>query len=287
MYNGIVDSNAYIRTLEHLGIDTWELKHNIQNRIDSSKDIFRLFSNRVYSLNSPNINLENIIFEESNKFIYKKYKDIFNLDVTLKQDLKSLIAMKNSLIERPFINRPSKIVEAIKDNLDEVDEYVRIAKFENELVMNEFEKDKKQHIVFEGLTPFEKENPFFEYLPSSLIWLDAFYYGKEKKIIGFCKKFNSIEAKYLLWLDSLELEHLGLVLDNHNKGLRALNHKNEIILKFGYWREEPLDNSTSHTNINSDISKLEGCELLLRKDYLDVLKVLVNNLRYVVKKIDI
>jgi len=287
MYSEIVDSNNYITTLEYFKIDTQELKNNIQNRIDSSKDVFSLFANRVYSLNSPNINLENIIFEESNKIIYKKYKDSFNFDITLKQDLKSLIAIKNSLIERPIINRPSQVIEGIKDNLDEVDEYVRIAKFENELVMNEFGKDKKQHIVFEGLTPFEQKTPFFEYLPSSLIWLDAFYYGKEKKIIGFCKKFNSVEAKYLLWLDSLELGHLGLVLDNHNKGLRALNHKNEIILKFGYWREEPLDNSTSHTNINYDISKLEGCELLLRKDYLGVLKVLVNNLRYVVKKIDI
>lgn len=285
MYSGIVDSNAYIRTLEYLGIDTCELKNNIQNRIDSSKDTFRLFSNRVYSLNSPNINLENIIFEEFNKFIYKKYKDTFSFDVTLKQDLKSLIAMKNSLIERPLINKPSEIVEGIKDNLDEVDEYVRIAKFENELVLNKLGKDKKQYIIFEGLTPLEQENPFFEYLPSSLIWLDAFYYGKEKKIIGFCKKFNSIEAKYLLWLDSIELEHLGLVLDNHNKGLGALNRKNEIILKFRYWREEPLDNSTSHTNINSNISKLEGCELLLRKDYLDILKVLISDLKYVIKKI--
>lgn len=284
MYNEIIDSNTYLRILEYLGIDTWEVKHNIQKRIDLSKDTFGLFSNRVYSLNSPNINLENIIFEESNKFIYKKYKDSFTSNITLKQDLKSLIAMKNSLIERPSINRPSQIEEGIKDNLDEVDEYVRIAKFENELVINEFGKDKKQHIVFEGLTPFEKENPFFEYLPSSLIWLDAFYYGKEKKIIGFCKKFNSIEAKYLLWLDSLELEHLGLVLDNHNKGLRAINYKNEVILEFRYWSEESLDNSTSHTNINFDISKLEGCELLLRKDYLDVLKVLINDLKYVVKK---
>ncbi len=287
MYSGIIDSNAYIRTLEYLGIDTRELKNNIQNRIDSSKDTFSLFSNRVYSLNSPNINLENIIFEESNKFIYKKYKDSFTSDITLKQDLKSLIAIKNSLIERPSINRPSQIEEGIKDNLDEVDEYVRIAKFENELVINEFGKDKKQHITFEGLTPFKKENPFFEYLPSSLIWLDAFYYGKEKKIIGFCKKFNSIEAKYLLWLDSLELEHLGLVLDNHNKGLKALNHKNEVILEFRYWSEEPLDNSTSHTSIDSNISKLEGCELLLRKDYLAILKVLVGNLQYVVKKIEV
>lgn len=285
MYDEIVDNNRYLKTLKYLGIDTWKLKHNIQNRIESSKDIFSLFSNRVYSLSSQNINLENIIFEESNKFIYKKYKDIFNFDVTLKQDLKSLIAMKNSLIERPSIDRPSQILEGIKDDLDEIDRYVRIAKFENELVVNDFGKDKKQHIVFEGLTPFENEKPFFEYLPSSLIWLDAFYYGQEKKLIGFCKKCNSIEAKYLLWLDSIELQHLGLTLDNYNNGLRALNDKNEVILKFRYWSEEPLENSSSHTNIDSNLSKIEGCELLLRRDYLDLLKVLVTDLKYVIKKI--
>lgn len=285
MHNEIVDNNKYLKTLKYLGIDTWELKHNIQNRIESSKDTFSLFSNRVYFLSSPNINLENIIFEESNKFIYKKYKDTFTFDVTLKQDLKSLIAVKNSLIERPSINRPSLIIEGIKENLDEVNEYVRIAKFENELVINGYGEDKKQYIVFEGITPLKQESPFFEYLPSSLIWLDAFYYGKENKLIGFCKKINSIEAKYLLWLNSIELQYLGLTLDNHNNGLRALNHKNEVILKFRYWSEEPLENSSSYTNIDSNISKLEGCELLLRKDYLDLLKVLVTDLKYLIKKI--
>ncbi len=286
MHNEIVDNNKYLKTLKYLGIDTWELKHNIQNRIESSKDTFSLFSNRVYSLSSPNINLENIIFEESNKFIYKKYKDTFTFDVTLNQDLKSLIAVKNSLIERPSITRPSQIIEGIKENLDEVNEYVRIAKFENELVINGYGEDKKQYIVFEGLTPLKKETPFFQYLPSSLIWLDAFFYDQEEKLIGFCKKFDSIEAKYLLWLDSIELQHLGLTLDNHNNGLRALNHKNEVILKFRCWKEEPLENSSSHTNIDSNLSKLEGCELLLRRDYLDLLKVLVTDLEYVIKKIN-
>ena len=82
------------------------------------------------------------------------------------------------------------------------------------------------------------------------------------------------------------MQHLGLTLDHQNNGLRALNHKNEVILKFRCWKEEPLENSTSHTNIHSNISKLEGCELLLRRDYLDLLKVLVTDLKYVIKKIN-
>ena len=82
------------------------------------------------------------------------------------------------------------------------------------------------------------------------------------------------------------MQHLGLTLDHQNNGLRALNHKNEVILKFRCWKEEPLGNSTSHTNIHSNISKLEGCELLLRRDYLDLLKVLVTDLKYVIKKIN-
>ena len=44
MHNEIVDNNKYLKTLKYLGIDTWELKHNIQNRIESSKDTFSLFS---------------------------------------------------------------------------------------------------------------------------------------------------------------------------------------------------------------------------------------------------
>ena len=261
------------------------MKENIQNKIDAKKDIFNLFWNRIHSISSPNINLENIIFEEANKFIYLKYKDQIELDIILKQDLKSLIATKNSLIQRPSFLRPSKLGNNIEVDFTEVGEYVRIAKFEHELVVNDFGENRQQHIVFEGITPLEKENPFFEYLPSSLIWLDAFYYGTERRIIGFCKKFNSIESKYLIWIDSIKLEHLGLILDNYNNGLRALNNRGEVVLKFGYWKENFLNNSASFTNLDNNIAKLEGCELLLRRDYLNLLKALIPNLKYVVMKL--
>lgn len=169
MFEEIINSNDYIKYLEYLKIDTSVLKEKIQNKIEQEKGVFETYWNRIYSLSSPNINLENIVFEESNKFILHNCKNEFDFDISFKLDMESLIATKYSYVERPNFKNPSEIKTGIKSSLGKVDNFIRIAKFEAELLLGDYRTNPKQYIIFEGLTPIENTDPFFYYLPSSLI----------------------------------------------------------------------------------------------------------------------
>lgn len=280
MYENIVNLNDYIRYLDHFKIDTFDLKKEIQEEIKNKQNIFEEFWNRSNELSSPNINLENIIFEKANNYLYKYLWDEFQFDITFKLDMQSLIASKNSFIERPKIKRPSEIDKGMQEGIKKIGNFVQIARFENELEIGDFGSKKTQHILFEGLTPIDDANPFFQYLPSTLIWLDTFYDPKEEKILGLYKIFNSIEPKYILWINSLLLNNLGLKLDNWNNGLKALNNNGEIILEFRCWRDELINNGAFFVGTNSNIAQLEGCDLILREDYYDRLKDLLVGLNF-------
>ncbi len=276
--------NDYIGYLEHLGINQTEIINNIKNQLDK-KDIFDIFTNRSYEMLSPNIILENIIFEEVNKYLFKnEYPlDIFKRDIKI--DIKTLIAAQNSIIERPKISKPYEVDEGFKTELVNIDGFIQIARFENEMI----EKDngwgtQGQTIVFEGLSIFGEKKPFIEYLPSSLIWDNAFYY--EAFIIGFIKKFNSLESNNTLWLNGILLNDLGLSLDNFNNGLQALNEENEVVLKFRQWKSNLIGNGASFVGQDSNIAKLEGCDLILREDYYEQLKVMIPEMKFYSKKLD-
>jgi len=280
----IVLRNEYIRYLKHLDIDTSEIINNIRITVEENKDIFDIFSNRSYQMSSPNIFLENIIFEEVNKYLFQNdYElDIFKNDI--KMDIKTLIATQNSIIERPRISKPSETEEGFKTGLTSLDGFMQIARFENEMIEKNNEWGRKgQTIVFEGLSIFGEKKPFIEYLPSSLIWHNAFYH--ESFIIGFIKKFNSIEANNILWLNSLLQDNLGLVLDDFNNGFQALNKNNEVILKFRQWRSDLIGNGSSFVGQDANIVKLEGCDLILREDYYAKLKNMISEMQFYSKKL--
>ena len=282
---GTILNNEYIVYLEHLEIDTSEIINNIRIKVESNKSIFDDFSNRSYTMLSPNILLENMIFEEVNKYLFQSDYDlnIFKKDIEL--DIKTLIATQNSIIVRPKVSRPSEIEEGFKTELVNINGFIQIARFENEMIENENGWGRKgQVILFEGLSIFGEKKPFIEYLPSSLIWHNALYY--EPFIIGFMKNFNSIEADNTLWLNSLVLNDLELYLDDFNNGLQALNEENEVVLKFRQWRSGLIDNGSSFVGQDSNIPKLEGCDLILREDYYERLKMIIPDMEFYSKKLE-
>jgi len=270
--------NQYISYLKRLEIDINEILSNIKKRLDD-KDLFSIFENRSYEMLSPNIILENIIFEEVNKYLLMNNYDlnIFKRDIEI--DIKTLIATQNSIIERPNIKKPLDIKEGYDQIINIEDNFIQIARFENEMVKNDNGLGRQgQTIVFEGLSIFGERKPFVEYLPSSLIWHNAFYY--EPFIIGFIKKFNSIESNNVLWINSLLLQGLDLKLDSFNNGLQALNKKDEVILKFRQWRSSLIGNGASFVGHDSNTSMLEGCNLILREDYFEKLKVMIPDMKF-------
>lgn len=281
-----VSSNKYLLYLNNVGIDTTIIIENIRQRIEKEgSTLDNIFSNRSYKLLSTNIFLENFIFEEINKYLVKKYKDVVLFEEYVKLDIKTILSTQKSIIERPDTIKPSSIEEGIKVHLEEENSFSRIAKFETEIIMDENGYERiGQNIVFEGLSLTTNECPFIQYLPSFLIWENAFY-DKDIFIIGFIKNFNSIESENILWLNSNILQLLDLKLDSFNNGLKALNSKNEIILEFRQWRSELIDNGASFVGQDSNISKLEGCDLILRTDYYEKLKGFIPDIKFYSHKI--
>ena len=89
----IVLNNKYIKYLKGIGIDTDEVINNIKINIEKKGYILDdVFSNRIYKMLSPNILVENIIFEEINKFLFKDYKKLVIFEKEIIIDIKSILA---------------------------------------------------------------------------------------------------------------------------------------------------------------------------------------------------
>lgn len=283
MYESHIKSNKYILYLESIGLDIDIVKKVIQNKLEEDKkrkSVTDVFSNRVHGLLSPNIYIENFIFEEVNSYLFKNYKDSVVFEDDIRIDVKSLIATKNSLIDRPNRLRPSMLNKGIRD-IEEEDDFIIIARFENEMLVDNRRRSGSK-ISFQGIVPVQQViNPFFDSV-SSLIWQNNFYTDNAFQMIGLSKIFNTIEAKYVLWLDGELLDLLELNLQNCNFGLSACNNRGETILFYRNWKDDLLG-----ADPNDNIVKLEGCELLLRKDYFEKIKKVFVELFFVTDTITI
>ena len=280
----IINRSKYFVYLGTIGINTDELKNEIVESIDENE--IDIFSNRSHQMLSPNVYFESLVFKHICKYLYREYKDSVIFKNESRLDIKTIIATSKSLIQRPRIMNPSAVVKGFKDP-DYKDGFVIISRFDKELNIEEYGKKrtKKGTMVFEGLLSHEIEvNPLFDWPQTNDIWDNTYCYGKPF-IQGFCVNTGSIETQFILWMNSELLNMLGLKLDNYNNGLRALNSNDEIVLQFRCWREQLIGNGSSFVGIDSNIAKLEGCDLILREDYFDKLKKIIPNIVYYAKVI--
>ena len=97
---------------------------------------------------------------------------------------------------------------------------------------------------------------------------------------------NSIETTHILWLNSYFIKEFSLKLDSFNKGLRAINENNEVVLEFRQWRKDLIGNGASFVGHDSNIATFEGCDLLLREDYFEELCNIFPELIIRVEKIE-
>ena len=58
---------------------------------------------------------------------------------------------------------------------------------------------------------------------------------------------------------------------------------NEVVLKFRCWRYQLIGNGASFVGTDSNIAKLEGCDLILREDYYNKLKKIIPDMVYYTK----
>ncbi|MCU9997609.1 hypothetical protein ACEE49_10610 [[Pasteurella] aerogenes] len=248
-------------------------KKSIIDKIISNFDKYQfdMFINNVHGYLSQNIYAENLIF--SIIFQELNHQDF---DFCHSLDLKSVIATSNSFIQRPNIIKPSEVINDFKEP-DLENGFIRMARFERQIVLGTYRNNNKNFIVFEGLLPYkEKINPLFDRfnLSSDHIWNDNFLYGYPI-IQVLSTQTNSINFPYILWINSGLLKYLKLVLDDYKNGLQALDCNGEIIIKFRCWRENLIGSGD-----NGNIPTLEGCDLTIRKDYYDKLKAFIPDMAF-------
>lgn len=279
-----IDNNKYLHYLNNLGIENDRVKESVFDNYDES--CLEAFINNYHGLLSPNTYVESLVYEEVCKYLHSddEFRRSVIFEDTIRIDVRTIIAVSNSLIQRPNLPRPSDTVEGFREPYEE-NEFVTVSRFEKELVTDDY-GGRRQHkvcVAFEGLLPKKIEvNPLPERGHTNNIWLDE-YYCHQQNIQGFNTNFNSIESNYVLWMNSTLLNTLGLKLDEYNSGLRALNSDNEIVLIYRCWRDQLIGNGSSFVGTNSNIAKLEGCDLILRKDYFDRVKKIIPNVVYYTK----
>ena len=271
-------NNATIQHIQHHRF--WQFfqlsyldKKSIMNKIISNFDQYQFdtFINNYYGYLSQNIYAENLIFSTIFQELDQK-----NFDSYYSVDLKNIIATSNSFIQRPNIIKPSEVINDFKE-ADLENGFIRMARFERQIVLDTYRNNNKNFIVFEGLLPYKaKINPLFDRfsLSSEHIWNDSFLYGYP--IIQVLSiQMNSINFPYILWINGSILKCLKLILDDYKNGLQALDCNREIIIKFRYWRENLIDNGN-----DGNIPALEGCDLMIRKDYYDKLKAFIPDMAF-------
>jgi len=287
MNEQILDSisrNKYLVYLDNVGIDIDVIKEEIIKNVN--EDEMNLFVSRSHQRLSPNVYLDSLVFKYVCKHLHDEYKSSLIFESEIKLDIKTIIATSKSLIQRPRIRKPSGVVMGFKEP-DYEDGFRVISRFERELSENNYGErgGSKGSVIFEGLLPYKIEmNPLVEKYSSNHIWENSYYLG-EPFIQGFNASMNSIESQYVLWMNSELLDMLGLKLDNYNEGLRALNSNDEIVLQFRCWREQLIGNGASFVGMDSNIAKLEGCDLILREDCFNKLKKIIPAVVYYAKVI--
>lgn len=274
-----INNNKFIVYLEEIGIEVSSLKNAILKNYNEGE--LEPFINRSKNRLSPNVYIEKLVFEEVCQYLFKEYKDSVIFEEEVKLDIKTIIATSKSLIQRPEITKPSNKISGFYEPSYEGDFRI-ISRFERELSQTNYMDEilNKGGVVFEGLLPVEIEAfPMDQESPSNGIWNKDYCIGTPF-IQGFNSNFNGLETQCVLWLNSDLINKLRLRLDHFNNGLRALNEDNEVILNFRYWRKQLIGNGVSFIGANSNIAVLEGCDLLMRDDYFNKLKLMIPDLVY-------
>lgn len=269
-----IDTNKYLIYLRSVINDIDDIRDEIIRNFDMEE--IDPFINKSHQMLSPNIYIENLVFKYVFKYLHNSIKIPTFFDSEIKLDIRTIIATYMSAIQRPNIPKPWDVVGGFKDP-DWEGDFRIISRFERELGESIYGEDrgKKVGVVFEGLLPHEIEtNPLPQIYLSNHIWEDC-YYSDEYFIQGFNSSLNSIESHYVLWINSDLLNDLELRLDDYKNGLRALNSNGEEVLKFRCWREQLINKGALFVGLNSNIARLEGCDLILREDYYGKLKRIV------------
>ncbi|UHJ59470.1 hypothetical protein [Vibrio furnissii] len=277
-----INNSKFIRYLNILGVDNCDINDAIFQDFD--EDEFKLFVNRTSGLLSPNTYIYDLVFKHVNEFLYQKYKESVIFEGYGKIDVRTMIAISSSLVSRPDLVKPFDKSTGFSAP-DELNGFVVIARFERQFEARDYGRNTQDNhaVVCEGCLPMKIEMPPLNNFPCTQdIWKDKYCYGTAD-IQGFCFNEHSLEAPQVIWMNGDLVSMLGLRLDHYDNGLRALNTDGEAVLIYRCWREKLIGKGSSFVGLDSNISRLEGCDLILRKDFYEKLKTIIPDIVFYTK----
>lgn len=242
-------------------------------KIEAKIDFLKNVSVKKYvnNIQAPNYWLELINQELSSEF--KNEYDKRDLYEFLHVSYKTIVGQTLSYTRRPNdIRKPSEIQQRWSENEVEITEWIRLGYYEQEIFEHSFGKNE-EHRVYGGVV-FEKHMeetiPYYRNpLYPPLLWGNSLTYKFEQFLcLSMLQQRDHLESYMLLWVNSVIINELGLEISKPTQGLMAKNEANEAVLMFNRW-------STSYVGdglvlgIGDEITKLEGSELICRKDYFE------------------
>ncbi|WP_459212759.1 AAA family ATPase [Aquimarina rhabdastrellae] len=230
----------------------------------------RMINRFVNNIYSPNYQIELINTQLYQEF--ESYPDQPDLYDFLKIDYKTIIAQNQSYTKRPDLPRPSQIENKwARKNVD-LNDWVRVGYYEYELFEVKYGKSK-EYRVFEGVVfnPNLAENiPFSQYrIYPPHLWEEMDMNGIDELLcVSLIQQLDMLENYKVLWLNTKLVFWLNLQIDKYTNGLAAKNELGEIVLKLNRWSADYVGNGAI-AGISDEIPRLEGVELVCRKDYFE------------------
>jgi hypothetical protein len=208
----------------------------------------------------------------------------------LKIQTELLIAQRNSISLRHNIPKPHQYDNKFACNKDIpriLNQWVRLGHIEYEIYKeNRFDENIKEFRTYSGIVfanQKEETIPFSRYrFNPQYIWNPHNYpSGYDKYICTFFLQMqDKFEQYMILWLNPIIFIELGLKLGNIDYGLKGFNEKKELCLVFNSWVTGYIGDSSLYNDVTNEVPKLRGTELLLRKDYFDLLCEFFDNQPY-------
>ncbi|MBW1615960.1 MAG: AAA family ATPase [Deltaproteobacteria bacterium] len=238
------------------------------------KEKFELFKNRSIDRDVKIIYPYAYLLELINTELYNqfsKYDVQAKLYDVLQIHYKTIVAQTNSYSIRPLeIDKPHLIKTNWQKSEVAYSDWIRLGYYEYELYEESFGKNN-EYRVFEGIAfknnvkesiPFSCPRFFPTYIWDNISMIDF-----DEFLCLFLTQFNDQFEDYkILWINPILLNELNV--QNPITGLNASNSKNEVVLKYNRWSSDYVGDGNI-AGISDEIPRLEGAELICRKDYFE------------------
>lgn len=239
-------------------------------------EYLRIYDGRDHIVS--NIYSSDYILEIINKDLYSElyhYSNNVTVVDSIKLELLLIIAQAFSNVVRPEDLMLPKD-QSNESNYQEVqlsgerNSWIRIGHYEHELYEEKI-FERKSKVSYGGIIFQNNFNITFPFQPintSEDIFNGSDDYSiTEHLVYIFMQPKDMLETLKVLWLNPFFIEYLKLKALPFLNGLKAVNDKEEVILQYNSWKYPRLGNGDY--GLPDETPKLDGSELLLRRDYFE------------------